>query len=130
VDGDFGDLGADLERVGEHLTSHGLPDLLGGAEEDLEQVTAADDVDEPVLFVDHRESFDVVSRHQPDGLRQGRLRGTVTAGADTSPPAVRARTWQAPWLTASQVRPVDRSEGPSVSAVCAVSRPSKPPKLA
>jgi hypothetical protein len=129
VDGDFGDLGAAPERVGEHLTSHGLPDLLGGAREDLDQVAAADDVDEPVLFVDHRESFDAVSRHRPGGLRHGRLRGTVMAGADTSPPAVRARTWQAPELTASQVRPVDRSEVPSVSAVCAVSRLQESPKL-
>nr|WP_263974357.1 hypothetical protein [Streptomyces triticiradicis] len=92
MDGDFGDLGAEPKRVGEHFTSHGLPDLLGGVREDLEQVAAADDVDEPVLFVGHRESFDAVSRHRTGGFRQGRLRGTITAGADTSPPAVRART--------------------------------------
>ncbi|MCX4992815.1 hypothetical protein OOK38_29230 [Streptomyces sp. NBC_00568] len=65
MDGDFGDLGAEPERVGEHLALHGLPDLLGGAQEDLEQAAAGDDVDEPVLFVDHWESFDAVSRHQP-----------------------------------------------------------------
>jgi hypothetical protein len=106
VDGDFGDPGADPERVGEHLVSHGLPDLLGGAQGDPERIAAGDDVDEPVLFVDHRDSFDAVSRHQPGGLRRGRLHGTVMAGAGTSPPAVRARTGH-PRLTVSQARPVD-----------------------
>ncbi|MER5475044.1 hypothetical protein [Streptomyces sp. NPDC002685] len=53
--GDFGDLGAEPERVGEHLTS--LPPARSPrrSEEVLEQVAAGDDVDEPVFFVDHRE---------------------------------------------------------------------------
>jgi hypothetical protein len=108
LDGDFGDLGADPERVGEHLTSHGLPDLLGGAQEDLEQVASGDDVDEPVL------SSTTGSRSMPCRV----ISRVASDGAASVGPSRRAPTPArrrcapgpgTPRLTVGQVRPVEPS---------------------
>ena len=74
VDRDDDGVGRQAHGAGQDLVEDLLTDLLVGAQEDPQQVTAGGDADQTVLLVDHGQAFDVVTIHHPCGVSDAVLR--------------------------------------------------------
>lgn len=105
-----------------------LGDLLANglvtAEEDPQQITAADDAQEPIGFADHGQPFDLLGLHEAGGLGHGPLGPRAPRERTSAPRPEPPRPWHAP--TPRDEERGSCPTGRSGRHPCAADRPRAP----